>query len=67
MCVCVVFKGCYHFSEDLLDYVCLQGQPVVRGGSVPRLSLYLSSQLMYGLVKVFEKQQHFLMGRYSYC
>lgn len=37
--------------------------PVSRKGSRPRFSLYLSSQLMVGVARVFEKQVNYFIGQ----
>ncbi|XP_071793300.1 meiotic recombination protein REC8 homolog [Asterias amurensis] len=42
--------------DDIMKYICLKAEPVKHHGAHPRLSLYLSSQLMFGVAKVYEKQ-----------
>lgn len=49
-------------SEDIVDYVTARVPPPRSGLPRPRLSLYLSSQLQYGVVLVFNKQCGFLLG-----
>ena len=50
------------FSEDIIRMITLQAEPFFAGGPRPRLSLYLSSQLMYGCVKVYNKQNDYLIS-----
>ncbi|ELU03326.1 hypothetical protein CAPTEDRAFT_214757 [Capitella teleta] len=51
-----VQKSC----DDIIRYLMLQHPASREGLSRPRLSLYLSSQLMYGVVKVYDQQQKIL-------
>lgn len=50
------------FSEDIVDYVMVQVPPVHPSLPRPRFSLYLSSQLQYGVVIVYHRQCAFLLG-----
>ena len=43
------------FSSDLKDYI-------MHERNRPRLSLYLSSQLLYGAIKVYSRQIKYLLG-----
>ncbi|XP_069490087.1 meiotic recombination protein REC8 homolog [Ambystoma mexicanum] len=52
-----VIKTC----EDIIAYVLVQVQPSSPGGQRPRFSLYLSSQLGYGVVCVYHKQCDYLI------
>lgn len=52
------------FSEDIIRYITLQVVPLP-GGSRPRLSLYLASQLMFGIVAVFDKQHEYLFRKFN--
>ena len=56
----------FSFSDDIMKYVCLKAEPVKHHGAHPRLSLYLSSQLMFGVAKVYEKQIDYFSGKYTY-
>ncbi|KAL5016825.1 hypothetical protein ScPMuIL_006414 [Solemya velum] len=58
LCSINVRKTC----DEIIDYILLRMPPLRAGGGRPRFSLYLSSQLMYGVVRVFSKQQEFLLG-----
>jgi meiotic recombination protein REC8 len=49
-------------SEDIIRYIMLQQSGPFEGAPKPRFSLYLSSQLMYGVVKVYDQQHKFLFG-----
>ncbi len=49
-------------SEDIVDYVMVQVPPVHPSLPRPRFSLYLSSQLQYGVVIVYHRQCAFLLG-----
>ncbi|XP_072177388.1 meiotic recombination protein REC8 homolog [Diadema setosum] len=51
-CSVCVPKSC----EDIINYITLRAPPIGPKGSRPRFSLYLSSQLMVGVARVFEKQ-----------
>jgi len=51
-CDCAVCALC---SDDIVAHILGQGSSV-------RLSLYISSQLMYGAVVVYRRQQHYLVG-----
>ncbi|XP_022096641.1 meiotic recombination protein REC8 homolog isoform X2 [Acanthaster planci] len=55
-CTVSISKTC----DDILKYICLEGQPLKPHGARPRLSLYLSSQLMFGVTRVYRKQVEFL-------
>ena len=55
-----------YFSDDIIKYICLDAEPVKPHGARPRLSLYLSSQLMFGVAKVYEKQIDYFSGKYIY-
>ncbi|XP_070541533.1 meiotic recombination protein REC8 homolog isoform X2 [Ptychodera flava] len=48
--------------DDIINVIELKAQPVKSRGSKPRYSLYLSAQLMYGVVCVYEKQCGYLIG-----
>lgn len=50
------------YSRDILDYVLGQVPPPQPHQPRPRFSLYLSSQLQYGVVVVYHKQCSFLLG-----
>ncbi|XP_033633636.1 meiotic recombination protein REC8 homolog [Asterias rubens] len=50
--------------DDIMKYVCLKAEPVKHHGAHPRLSLYLSSQLMFGVAKVYEKQIDYFSAKY---
>ena len=50
------------FSEDIIRYITHQVAPT-HGGSKPRLSLYLASQLMFGTVAVYDKQHEYLFRK----
>ena len=47
--------------------ITLRAEPFFTGGPRPRLSLYLSSQLMYGCVKVYNKQNDYLISESVLC
>ncbi|XP_067108359.1 REC8 meiotic recombination protein b [Osmerus mordax] len=47
--------------EDILDYVTVQMPPLHPSLPRPRFSLYLSSQLQYGIVIVYHRQCAFLL------
>ena len=47
-------------SEDILMYLTRQAGGHI--GKGPRLSLYLSSQLMFGVTRVYQKQYDYLVG-----
>ncbi|XP_014036536.1 REC8 meiotic recombination protein b isoform X4 [Salmo salar] len=47
--------------EDIMDYVTVQVAPLCPGLPRPRFSLYLSSQLQYGVVIVYHRQCGFLL------
>ncbi|XP_016300125.1 meiotic recombination protein REC8 homolog [Sinocyclocheilus anshuiensis] len=47
--------------EDIVDYVMVQVPPVHPSLPRPRFSLYLSSQLQYGVVMVYHRQCAFLL------
>ncbi|RXN22083.1 meiotic recombination REC8-like protein [Labeo rohita] len=47
--------------EDIVDYVMVQVPPVHPSLPRPRFSLYLSSQLQYGIVIVYHRQCAFLL------
>ncbi|XP_030623017.1 REC8 meiotic recombination protein b [Chanos chanos] len=47
--------------EDIIDYVTVQVPPLHPGLPRPRFSLYLSSQLQYGVVIVYHRQCAFLL------
>ncbi|XP_064616065.1 meiotic recombination protein REC8 homolog [Liolophura sinensis] len=49
-------------SDDILDYILLRALPSRPGAARPRLSLYLASQLMFGLTKVYGKQREYLLS-----
>ncbi|XP_041371044.1 meiotic recombination protein REC8 homolog [Gigantopelta aegis] len=49
-------------SKSLLNFILVQVPPRRPGGHCPRLSLYLSAQLMYGVVRCHCKQVEFLLG-----
>ncbi len=49
-------------SDDIIRMLTLRAQPLYAGGPRPRLSLYLSSQLMFGCVKVYNKQSDYLLS-----
>ncbi|XP_023932118.1 meiotic recombination protein REC8 homolog [Lingula anatina] len=51
--------------RQIIDYITLRARPVRPGGSVPRFSLYLSSQLMFGVVKVYNRQTEYLYSDLS--
>ncbi|KAM4600937.1 meiotic recombination protein REC8 homolog [Polymixia lowei] len=42
--------------DDLMDYVLVRAPPLVPGLPRPRFSLYLSSQLQYGIILVYHRQ-----------
>ncbi|XP_033109737.1 meiotic recombination protein REC8 homolog [Anneissia japonica] len=46
--------------QDIVDYIMLRAEPLSSGNPQPRLSLYLSSQLMCGVVRVYKKQCEYL-------
>ena len=50
------------FSQDIMDYVLVRVPPPTPGLPKPRFSLYLSSQLQYGVVVVYHRQCGFLLG-----
>ncbi|XP_030841887.1 meiotic recombination protein REC8 homolog [Strongylocentrotus purpuratus] len=56
-CSVCVPKSC----DDIVKYITLEAMPVSRKGSRPRFSLYLSSQLMVGVARVFEKQVNYFI------
>ncbi|KAL3864935.1 hypothetical protein ACJMK2_006578 [Sinanodonta woodiana] len=58
-----VSKAC----NDIIDYILLRAPPIRPGGTRPRLSLYLSSQLMFGVVQVYYRQQEYLLVDLSAC
>ncbi|KAK9979734.1 hypothetical protein ABG768_013148 [Culter alburnus] len=47
--------------NDIMDYVLVRVPPPVSGLPRPRFSLYLSSQLQYGVVLVYHRQCEFLL------
>ncbi|KAF4116838.1 meiotic recombination protein REC8 homolog isoform X1 [Onychostoma macrolepis] len=47
--------------SDIMDYVLVRVPPPVSGLPRPRFSLYLSSQLQYGVVLVYHRQCGFLL------
>lgn len=49
-------------SSDIMDYVLVSVPPPVSGLPRPRFSLYLSSQLQYGVVLVYHRQCEVLLG-----
>lgn len=49
-------------SDDIMDYVLVRVPPPLSGLPRPRFSLYLSSQLQYGVVLVYHRQCEFLLG-----
>ncbi|OPL20883.1 meiotic recombination protein rec8, partial [Mytilus galloprovincialis] len=49
------------FSDDILDYILVRIMPKKQGSGHPRFSLYLSSQLMYGVIRVFKRQNEYLL------
>lgn len=51
------------FSDDILDYILVRIMPKKQGSGHPRFSLYLSSQLMYGVIRVFKRQNEYLLGK----
>nr|XP_054765548.1 meiotic recombination protein REC8 homolog [Lytechinus pictus] len=57
-CSVCVTKSC----DDIVKYITLQVLPAGGKGSRPRFSLYLSSQLMIGVARVFEKQVGYFIG-----
>lgn len=52
----------FRYSEEILGYIL--GRVQSDGGQVMRFSLYLSAQLLYGTVKVFDEQNKFLLGKW---
>lgn len=50
------------YSNDIMEYVLVRVPPPVSGLPRPRFSLYLSSQLQYGVVLVYHRQCEFLLG-----
>lgn len=50
------------YSEDIVDYVTAQVPPPQPNLPRPRFSLYLSSQLQYGVILVYHRQCGFLLG-----
>ncbi|XP_036410735.1 REC8 meiotic recombination protein b [Megalops cyprinoides] len=48
--------------EDIMDYVLAQAPPLCPGLPRPRFSLYLSSQLQYGVIIVYHQQCAILQG-----
>jgi len=53
---------CIYYSEDIVDYVMVHVPPSHPSLPRPRFSLYLSSQLQYGVVIVYHRQCAFLLG-----
>lgn len=51
------------YSGAILDYITAQVPPPQPNQPRPRFSLYLSSQLQYGVVVVYYKQCGFLLGK----
>lgn len=49
------------YSEDIMDYVMVQVAPLCPGLPQPRFSLYVSSQLQYGVGIVYHHQCGFLL------
>uniref|UniRef100_A0A4W4G6G8 Rad21/Rec8-like protein N-terminal domain-containing protein n=1 Tax=Electrophorus electricus TaxID=8005 RepID=A0A4W4G6G8_ELEEL len=49
--------------EDIMDYVLVRVPPLHPSLPRPRFSLYLSSQLQYGVVIVYHRQCAFLLGK----
>ncbi|XP_056119707.1 meiotic recombination protein REC8 homolog isoform X2 [Rhinichthys klamathensis goyatoka] len=47
--------------DDIMDYVLVRVPPPLSGLPRPRFSLYLSSQLQYGVVLVYHRQCEFLL------
>ncbi|XP_076104139.1 meiotic recombination protein REC8 homolog [Mytilus galloprovincialis] len=47
--------------DDILDYILVRIMPKKQGSGHPRFSLYLSSQLMYGVIRVFKRQNEYLL------
>lgn len=60
-CVCVCVCVCIFCSEDIMVYVTVQVAPLCPGLPRPRFSLYLSSQLQYGVGIVYHRQCGFLL------
>ncbi|CAH1782112.1 unnamed protein product [Owenia fusiformis] len=48
--------------DDIIQYIVVQAPPRHPGGARPRFSLYLSAQLMYGVVKVYDRQSQILFS-----
>ena len=61
----LIYDDCFldTCSDDLLAYIMLQANPLRPGAARPRFSLYLSSQLMYGVIKVYDRQQQYLFSK----
>ena len=51
------------FSDEILEYIEVRVE-VGHGRKRPRFSLYLSSMLMYGAVRIHQKQVEHLLGEY---
>ena len=64
LCGTKIYHHCFKYisSEDILDYVTVQMPPLHPSLPRPRFSLYLSSQLQYGVVIVYHRQCAFLLG-----
>lgn len=60
---CFIFILLNTHSMDILDYVTAQVPPPQANLPKPRFSLYLSSQLQYGVVLVYHRQCVFLLGK----
>ncbi|XP_056320767.1 meiotic recombination protein REC8 homolog [Danio aesculapii] len=50
-----------HTCNDIMDFVLVRVPPPMAGLPRPRFSLYLSSQLQYGVILVFHRQCEFLL------
>lgn len=50
-------------SNDIMDYVLVRASPVHPGLPRPRFSLYLSSQLQFGVIIVYHQQCVILLGK----
>ena len=52
-----------HFSDEVICHITQQQYGTLPSKKYVRFSLYLSSQLMYGLTRVYNKQTTYLLSK----